>query len=380
MSADATENAQNRIRGLFAERPQLRAVRDRLAGRGGHLVGGAVRDLLLGIEPSELDIAIEGDAVELARELDPEAVVHQRFGTASLVLSGVPVDLARTRTETYSRSGALPDVTPATIAEDLARRDFSVNAMAVSLEAELLLRDPFEGAGELASRTLRALHGRSLADDPTRALRAARYSARLGFAIEPLTLEQIRNAPIDTVSSTRIGNELGRTAVEDDPSRAFALLEEWGLAWRDGDSGLVAELVHLCGEDGWAHVDRADAVLAAAQIHCGAYQPNPRPLERARRLAATEASTPAQAFSAAAEASDEELVLAQALGAAWVDRYVQEWRRVEVEIAGSDLIAAGVPPGPAVGSGLEAALEAKLAGIADTREAQLRIALAAARG
>lgn len=341
MSEELPENPKDRIRALFAARPELVRVRETLAGRGAHLVGGALRDLLMGLDPDELDIAIEGNAVALARELDPEATVHERFGTASIVLGGMPLDLAGTRTETYSRDGALPDVEPASIDEDLARRDFSVNAMALSLDGELRLRDPFDGVADIRARLLRVLHEDSLADDPTRALRAARYAARLGFEVEPLTLEQIRRAPLDSVSANRISSDLQRTALEPDPVPALGLLADWGLAAIDGDLGLVSAVAGMVDRGELTGISRADAVLGAARIRCGAFEADPAKLGRARERA-------------------------DATG--------------ELEIRGQDLLEAGVEPGPAVGAGLAAALEAKLAGEAEDRATQLRIALAAARG
>src|SRR3982750_2045550 len=135
------------------------------------LVGGAVRDLLLGRSTVDLDVAIEGDARavarELARRLGGEAVEHERFGTATVRAEDLVVDLATTRRETYSEPGALPDVEPAGLAEDLGRRDFTINAMSLGLSgADVgVLHDPHRGQSDLDAGIIRVLHGRSFIDD-----------------------------------------------------------------------------------------------------------------------------------------------------------------------------------------------------------------------
>ncbi len=229
-NAETTAIAAERLSHAFEDHRRLADLRRLLAGRGAHLVGGAVRDIVRGVEPLELDLAIEGDAIALALALDPKARTYKRYGTATVILDGHRIDLASTRTETYAHDGALPLVSAATIDEDLARRDFTINAMAFSLDEEGRLRDPRRGLADLDTRLLRVLHGRSMRDDPTRALRAARYSARLGFVPEPGTLQQIRLAPLDVVSEQRVEAELRRAAGEPDPGAVFGLLVSWGLA------------------------------------------------------------------------------------------------------------------------------------------------------
>jgi tRNA nucleotidyltransferase/poly(A) polymerase len=169
----AGEALQERLQAL----PGIARVRAALDGERAYLVGGAVRDLLLGAEHPDLDLAVEGDAVELARRLGAEPVAHERFSTATVDLDGVRVDLARTRAETYPHPGALPEVEPAPLERDLARRDFTVNAMALPLDGRGQLVDPHGGRVDLRAGLLRVLHPGSFADDPTRALRAARYAA-----------------------------------------------------------------------------------------------------------------------------------------------------------------------------------------------------------
>src|SRR4051794_37069429 len=182
------------------------------------LVGGAVRDLMLGATNVDLDVAIEGDARPVARELAERlggaAVEHERFGTATVRAGDLTVDLASTRRETYAQPGTLPDVQPASLDEDLARRDFTVNAMAASLDPAQLgeLRDPHGGRADLEAGVIRVLHPGSFIDDPTRVLRAVRYEARLGFRMDPeterLAREAIAAGAPSTVSGPRLRDEL----------------------------------------------------------------------------------------------------------------------------------------------------------------------------
>src|SRR6478609_3289396 len=220
--------------------PELDAVRGAATGPV-YLVGGAVRDLLLGRGRSDLDLVVVGDAAALASRLGAEALEHERFATAKVRLDGHEIDIASARTETYPRPGALPDVEPAEgIDADLARRDFTVNAMAIPLEGAGLI-DPHGGRADLDAGRLRVLHEGSFADDPTRALRAARYAARFGFELEPATAELLRTTDLDTVSPDRRRAEMLRLAAEATAPRALALLAKWRLIEpREGGIELAA--------------------------------------------------------------------------------------------------------------------------------------------
>ncbi|MGZ5314993.1 MAG: hypothetical protein ACXW0S_03920 [Solirubrobacterales bacterium] len=356
--------------------PGIAELRAAAAGRRPHLVGGAVRDLLRGEARTDLDVVVEGEIGSIAEALGGELVEHERFDTANVVLGELDVDIARARTETYARPGALPAVAPATIAEDLARRDFTVNAMAVPLEGEAELLDPHGGLADLRAGLLHVLHPGSFADDPTRALRAARYSARLGFSLEPETERQLRAADLATVSEDRIIGELGRIAVEERPSAALALIADWGLLDLGTAPKLAAALERLFdSEEAWAgFADRGTAILLAVA-----------PAERARELRGRAArlshhsppGSPAEIHVLAHDHSAAVLAIARAAGARWLDEYASRLRHVDLEITGYDLIEAGIPEGPAIGRALNAALAAKLDGTALDREDELRVALAA---
>jgi tRNA nucleotidyltransferase (CCA-adding enzyme) len=359
---------------LWSAHPELTAIRD-AATEPVYVVGGAVRDLLLGLGRTDLDVVVEGDAAALADRLGAEAVEHERFATVKVTLEGHEVDVASARSESYPHPGALPVVTPAAAIEaDLGRRDFSINAMAIPLGEEPRLIDPHGGREDLEAGLLRILHPGSFRDDPTRAIRAARYAARLGFGLEPETERLLRATDLDAVSADRRRAELLRLAGEATAPNGFELLREWGLlAPRAGEGELVARVAELAASSPWAELlappDRARAVLAAALGPAGGE----------RELGAAQPRRPSRAVELARGHDPVELVLARALGAEWLDDYQGKWRAVVLEIDGADLIAAGVAPGPALGRGLAAALRAKLDGEIEGREQELATALATAR-
>jgi tRNA nucleotidyltransferase (CCA-adding enzyme) len=357
----------------IAALPGASLVRDaaRSAGVDAYVVGGAVRDALLGEQRSDLDVVVDGNHRTLLEALGGDVRSFDRFETAKLTTAEGTIDVTRARTESYPHPGALPEVQPGGLAGDLARRDFTINAMAVPVAAPEQLIDPQGGLADLRAGLLRILHPNSFVDDPTRALRAARYAARFGFELEEDTRRALERTDLTTISADRTDSELRRLAAESDPRAGFELLDAWKLVSLPPDMGqLIGELARLLAEPPWQGVaSAADAIVAAVR---GVPQ-------QARELAAADPGSPSEAVAAAQGYSGVELALARAAGASWLDRYVGEWRAVRPSISGDDLLAAGVEEGPAVGRGLEAALRAKLDGVAADRESELEIALRAAR-
>ena len=373
---DSSEINTGRLPELVDDLPGIDVLRGIAERAPAYLVGGAVRDLLLGVgDGPDLDVAIEGEVETLSEVPGFELEREGLFLTGRLELGGTKVDVAQARSETYPHPGALPEVRPATITEDLARRDFTVNAMAYPLAdvggAELI--DPHGGLGDLRAGLLRVLHERSFLDDPTRALRAARYAARFGFELEPSTSMLLDGTDLSTVSDDRIQGELRRIAAEDDPARTLRLIVDWGVmpALDPAAPDRVAEVARLASEPPWAGwADRELAVMLATV----------RPLPQIRELAAATPERPSEIFRLAQPWDPAQLLVARALGAEWLDRYAEELRLVRLEISGEDLIGAGIPEGPAIGHGLQAALSGKLDAEISARDDELRIALAAARG
>jgi tRNA nucleotidyltransferase (CCA-adding enzyme) len=351
--------------------PELEVVREG-AEEPVYLVGGAVRDLLLGRPRADVDLVVEGDAGALAARLGGATAEHDRFGTVKVEVGGHELDIACARTETYPEPGALPVVAPADgIEVDLGRRDFTINAMAVPLAGEPRVIDPYGGREDLERGVLRVLHPRSFEDDPTRALRAARYAARFDFELEPETAELLRRADLTTVSAERRRAELERLAAEGSACQGFERLDEWGLAdLRENGPDLLRAVDDLLQREHWAEfVPREEAMLAAALGPPGGEE----------LLASMWPPRPGEGVEVAGGRDPVELILARAMGADWIEQYLTAWRRVELEIGGDDLIAAGVPQGPAVGRGLRAARRRKLEGEIAGREAELEAALEAAR-
>jgi tRNA nucleotidyltransferase (CCA-adding enzyme) len=359
------------------------------------VVGGAVRDALLGRDPRDLDLVVEGDAGEVARRLGEEPLLHERFGTAT---SGGVVNLAAARRERYEQPGALPNVElGATIAEDLARRDFTVNAIAVRLANGELQAAP-DALEDLAARRLRVLHDGSFVDDPTRLLRLVRYAARLRFQIEKATRElafaAVEGGALVTVTPSRLGNEL-RLLLEEPQPAALCGLEAFGIGPRmlpgfNVDPDLVERAQRLTPADG-----RADLVALAATCldasapdlagRLDAYEFPARERDTVT-AAATRARALAPVLGGMEDASAiwallrregaETVALAGALGAPeQAKRWLDDLRHAKLAITGDDLLAAGLE-GPAIGRGLDAATAAMLDGAAG-RDAQLAAALAA---
>lgn len=357
------------VAALWRTHPELEAVRE-AAREPVFVVGGAIRDLLMDHPRSDLDLVVVGDAAELATRLGGAEIEHERFGTVKAQVEGHEVDLATARTETYPTPGALPVVTPAgSIEEDLGRRDFTINAMAVPVREPRLI-DPHGGRADLEQGVLRVLHPRSFEDDPTRALRAARYAARFGFELEPETEGLLRRADLTTVSADRRRAELERLAAEPTARRGFELLAEWGLIdLRPDGLKLLGAVDELLRSPHWAEaVPRERALVTAALGPPGAEEV----------LASMWKPRPGEGVEMAERRDPVELILARAMGATWLDHYLTSWSQVKLEIDGDDLIAAGIEQGPAIGRGLRAARTAKLEGEIRGRDEELATALAAA--
>lgn len=202
-----------------------------------YLVGGTVRDLLLGRSNYDLDMVVEGDALALGKRLAETRrtgiTVHSRFGTVKLHWQSWTIDIATARTETYARPGALPEARPGLLANDLFRRDFTVNAMAVELFSGRWgqLIDLYGGLKDLQAGNIRVLHDNSFIDDATRIWRAIRYEQRLDFTIEPGTLRLLkRDIPrLDTISGDRIRHEIELTLKESAPEKVLCRANDLGV-------------------------------------------------------------------------------------------------------------------------------------------------------
>ncbi len=195
-----------------------------------HLVGGSVRDLMLARPILDLDLTLEGDAIKLGRALvkkhGGDLTTHEKFFTATWTpqfSNSQILDLISARRETYSHPGALPTVTKSTLDDDLRRRDFTINAMAIRVDSDHFgeLYDPLHGQSDLEKKLIRVLHPNSFLDDPTRIFRAVRYAERYGFTIEPETLKLINDDSrkvLAALSGERLRHEIDLIFEEPNPS------------------------------------------------------------------------------------------------------------------------------------------------------------------
>ncbi|HEY3051639.1 MAG TPA: hypothetical protein VGJ40_07920 [Gaiellaceae bacterium] len=379
---------------------------------GVYLVGGSVRDILLGERNFDVDIVVEGDAIALARELakklDGRVRAHRTFGTA-VVLYGDDerVDVVTARSESYHAPAVLPAVEPGTIDEDLRRRDFTINAMAVSLKGDALgeLVDPFGGRADLEDGRIRVLHDRSFIDDPTRILRAIRYEDRYGFRMDEETVRLARGCiatgHVGALSGARLRDELVALLEEGDVSHAIPRLAELGAqeeihphvvaddeavrlfdrlrelngryalgvpAWRLGLEALARKLPHQ--EIGpWLHglkVRRRDAEQIRAAIEDG-----PRIAERVGR----DSLAPADVVALAEPRAPDAPLFALALtDLPQLHDYFGRLGAIKLEIGGADVAELGLGESPRVGEILAEVRRRKLNGELDGRESELEAA------
>jgi len=390
--------------------------------RGIYLVGGAVRDLLLHQRSIDIDVAVEGDGVEfahaLALRLKGKVRPHLKFQTAVVIVPGgaaedrLRIDVASTRTEFYDFPAALPTVEYAGIRSDLARRDFSVNAMAISLSPENYgdLLDYFGGVADLEARRIRVLHNLSFIEDPTRILRAVRYESRYGLRMDDHTLALAHSCIemdlVGDLSSARLRDEL--VLLLGEPKVDFALSR---LAELDIGRSIHPRLA--TGAEVAARIDRADelwrrhclpgevplwrlrliwllAALRAGEILEWAERMHfrredgevlARGLVVGQRLAGLVARGPTETelFDAASVAPLEAVLAAIVLGDGGAEeerlgRFLDESRHLRLEITGRDLLDLGLATSPEVGNVLRALLHLKVSGVISGRAEELEAA------
>ena len=364
-----------------------------------YLVGGAVRDLLMGEPVVDLDITVERDASTvahtLAARLSGRVVSRSQFGTFKVDMAGESVDVVTSRRETYRRPGALPTVSPSSIDDDLRRRDFTINAMALRLAPEpVVILDPCEGQEDIRSRTIRVLHEGSFRDDATRMLRAIRYEQRLSFGLshetEALLISNI--SYLDTISSDRLRREMGIIFKEEKASAILLRAARLGLLaalYRHIPSEEALE-IRLSTIQASAHARNPRsylALLAAAMNESqaeGFIQRLKMPPTEARvvrdavkartavaslgtkespsRIVAALQGLDQHALQVTAVLSQDEASSGLAL------RYLNEWRHVKPRLNGRDLARLGISQGPRVGLLLERLRDARIEGEISTRE------------
>jgi tRNA nucleotidyltransferase (CCA-adding enzyme) len=401
----------------LAELERLTPVFEAIAALSGdyegvYLVGGTVRDILLGERGFDVDIAVEGDAIALAQALadalDGRMRAHEKFGTAVVVYGeDERVDVVTARTEFYDAPAALPAVEHASIREDLFRRDFTINAMAVSLKGDDYGRlvDPFGGRADLDAGRIRVLHNLSFIDDPTRIFRSIRYENRYGFRMDDHTAGLARGTIemglVGDLSSARLRDELVALLEEGDVDHSILRLAELGAdkaihphlaadeeavallarmralaqqyevdvpAWR---LGLIALARKLPPDEvyEWLQrlkVKRRDAEQVAAAVTVG-----PRLVERLRDRDVEPSEVVALSDRYAPDAPLFALALADLEP---LHQYFRGLRDVRLEVTGNDLAELGLGESPRVGEILAELRRRKLNGELDGRDSELAAA------
>ncbi len=381
---------------------------------GVYLVGGAVRDVLMNEPSFDLDIAVEGDGIAfghaLARALGGRAVAHEKFGTAVVIADDESrVDVATTRTEFYDRPASLPRVERATLRQDLFRRDFTINAMAVSLKGEDFgrLLDFFGGLADLRAGVVRVLHNLSFIEDPTRIFRAIRYENRYGFRMEGHTAALARACVemelVGELSSARLRDELQSLLDEEDATAAIRRMDELGVAQAvhphlaaDEEAVALVRPLDEVREQYGRSVPRWRLRLAVLARKLtpdelfewfGRLRLRRRDAERiadavtvAPRLVSLleEVQEPADIRRLVAPHDPDGALLALALATPSArdrfERYFRSLRDVRLEIDGEDLARLGVTESPRVGEILAEVLRRKVNGELDGRAAELEAA------
>ena len=411
------------LRRLPRERLSLLRELGDLADEGGvslYLVGGVVRDLLLKRENWDLDLTVEGDGIAFARLVADRygagLAVFERFATARLVFpDGLKIDIATTRRESYAQPAILPTVQLASIEEDLYRRDFTINAMAIQLNAAQFgrLRDVYGGQRDLRARTIRVLHVGSFEDDPTRIFRAIRFEHRFGFRLERATLRLLAQAAstnlIARLSGPRLQNEILLLFSEHDPVRAIARLAQLkllrflhrrlcytknvkrvvtavpkALTWwarRFPDSVIDRPIVYLMALSSESSPDVVAAMirrLALSREQAKNVSAGGSRIDRAlKRLTDKGTVRPSQVYRLLADLSDEALVLLLAkqisrqhgVRLSLLKRHLLSYvknRAVKTALTGRDLQAMGLKPGPQYRTILGQLLDARIDGMITT--------------
>ena len=370
-----------------------------------YIVGGSVRDFLLGAPVSDLDISVEGDAPLLASRLAEmtggDVTAHARFGTATVSIEDTRIDLVTARRELYPVQGQLPKVAASNIADDLARRDFTINAMALPISGDGVgVVDHWNGLNDLQAGVIRTLHPGSFADDPTRMFRAVRYQQRFGFQIEDDTLSLLKSAVgsscMNSVSGDRWRHEIERILDEAEPGPALLRASQLGLlsglhpalATGDGlrslsrcgdeqidpEEWLAAMFAPLTISDAEGVIDRLRlserrAALARDTIHvreagCKIRGDSYSPSGLYRLLSGYD---PVAVEFNAKIAADHQV-------SRTLRYYLEELRPKGAGISGNELLEMGAPQGPAVGRILRQLLHARLDGCVSTIDEERALA------
>ncbi len=374
-----------------------------------YIVGGVVRDLLLERCNLDLDMVVEGDAIKLAHDLaeglSARVTVHPRFGTATLRWGERSADIASARAETYARPGALPTVKPGTISDDLSRRDFTINAMAIELNPKRFgdIIDPHGGRQDIDSKLVRVMHDKSFIDDATRIWRALRYEQRLDFKLESATGELLKQctAWLGTVSGDRVRHELELVLKEEQPEKALLRADELGVLdrvhpslkcddWLKETFALARErclpddapdprlyLALMCYRLTGEEVDKVIAYLHLPRTTAEVIKETLAIKEKAGQLA-TPGLAPSQIYEivhggGSTALTANSLAIGSATAAEHIELYLTVLRHVNPALGGEGLKKLGIPEGPKIKEILHLLREARLDGKVTSRREEVEM-------
>ena len=389
-------------------------------GYSAFVVGGVVRDLILNRNNFDLDIVLEADAVlfaqEFSRAYDASLIVYKQFKTATLVLpDGLKLDFATARKEHYPFSASLPVVSAGSIHDDLFRRDFTINAMALSLNKKQFgrLRDDFHGMEDLKRKKIRILHDQSFFDDPTRILRAVRFEQRFDFQIEKKSLDVLKSAlkkdAVGSVKPPRYFEEFKKNLSEECPAKSLKRLKDLGglefLDIKFKDFSKILKTINRIEQnilwhkkqerpsetlEGWLIYFFALAEDASAgKMKTIGQQFNLKRTDREKMISSKKILTlmkrldsktlkPSQIFRMLKPFSPEAILFLKSKAPSpsvikHIDDFLLKYEPVKLNVDGNDLVHMGIPQGKPVGDILRTILHAKIDGFADTRDEELKI-------
>lgn len=400
--------SRHATRHLLARAGEIAATR----GFKAAVVGGFVRDLLLGEKNEDIDIVIEGDALAfahaLARACHGQVKNTSRFGTVTMVAGRRKIDIATARTEYYAKPAALPTVASGALHQDLARRDFSINAMGVMLNpaeyGELL--DYYGGYGDLRNGVIRVLYNMSFVEDPTRMIRALRFAARFGFTLADDTRQLLRQGIADRLwdklSLDRLRREMRLVFAEPRWPAILDLMQETGMfsplfggvPWTQ----VAAPLTKLPAALAWLSQEgvRADPLSAVLYLLCRQLPPPAQrehwqkfvPGRRGEKAGVGRLDFAAQVSCLAAARERAAIydclqplppevwanLLLEETVADKVRLFVRELRGLELSVTGNEIIALGIPRGRRVGEIMRQILAAKINGAVNSPEQERALA------
>ncbi|MCK4352317.1 CCA tRNA nucleotidyltransferase [candidate division WOR-3 bacterium] len=368
-----------------------------------YTVGGPVRDYLLGnsLVDKNIDITVEGDGIAfgklLQKEMGGKLNTHLDFGTCSLILPNATIDIASCRKEKYARPAKLPEVEKTTLLEDLKRRDFTINAMAIEMSKiknqKSNIIDPFGGMSDLKNGLIRVLHPKSFIDDPTRIFRALRFAGKFDFRLESetdiLAKKAIKAGLVEKLSPKRIRRETILILEEQKRERIIRLSDKFGLLkilkLKLPEPGLFKKLeattypslankwfVYLLGildlENPSPFLSFTNKELQKIK-HTNTILKNLHPLKNAKK--------PSEIYNLLKEAGDEELLFIMLVVSqvkSRIIKFLQVYKKVKLKINGKDLIKLGIKEGPLYKELLSATLYAKLDGMVRTKKEELEFA------